>query len=95
MVGRYLVVFALPGEGEVSRLGITATRKIGGAVVRNRARRRIRELARAHRELLEGWTGDLVVNVRQGCDGAGWQELSADFTRCLIKVRRVPPAPAS
>jgi ribonuclease P protein component len=95
VVGRYLVVFALPGEGEVSRLGITATRKIGGAVVRNRARRRIRELARAHRELLEGWTGDLVVNVRQGCDGAGWQELSEDFTRCLIKVRRVPPAPAS
>ena len=95
MVGRYLVVFALPGEGEVSRLGITATRKIGGAVVRNRARRRIRELFRANRGVLDGWAGDLVVNVRQGCDGAGWQELSEDFTRCLIKVRRVPPAPAS
>ena len=54
MVGRYLVVFALPGEGEVCRLGITATRKIGGAVVRNRARRRVRELADSPRYVIPG-----------------------------------------
>jgi ribonuclease P protein component len=95
VVGRYLVVFALPGEGEVCRLGITATRKIGGAVVRNRARRRIRELSRAYGGLLEGWAGDLVVNVRQGCARVRWEELAEDFGRCLSKVRRVPQAPAS
>ena len=94
-MGRYLVVFALPGAGEVCRLGITATRKIGGAVVRNRARRRIRELFRAYRGVLEGWAGDLVVNVRQGCAGAAWEQLAEDFGRCLSKVQRFPRAPVS
>jgi ribonuclease P protein component len=86
VVGRYLVVFGLTREGEVCRLGITATRKIGGAVVRNRARRRLRELFRAHRQLLAGWGGDLVVNVRQGCAEAAWGELVEDFARCLSKL---------
>ncbi len=94
-MGRYLVVFALPGDGEVCRLGITATRKIGGAVVRNRSRRRVRELCRARPPLLEGWAGDLVVNVRKGCAEAAWGELVEDLARCLSKVRRVPRAPAS
>ena len=88
VVGRYLVVFACAGDGEVCRLGITATRKIGGAVVRNRARRRVRELVRTHRELLSGWHGDLVVNVRQGCAEVAWSELVEDFARCLTKLRR-------
>lgn len=88
MVGRYLVVFALAGQGEVCRVGITATRKFGGAVVRNRARRRIRELFRAQRELLAGWGGDLVVNVRHGCAAADWGELAEDFTRCLSKLQK-------
>jgi ribonuclease P protein component len=86
VVGRYLVVFALAGEGDACRLGITATRKTGGAVVRNRARRRVRELFRAERELLAGWGGDVVVNVRQGCAGAEWVELVEDFARCLSKL---------
>ncbi len=95
-MGRYLVVFARPGDdGAARRLGITATRKIGGAVVRNRARRRVRELCRAQQDLLEGWAGDLVVNVRKGCAEAGWEELVEDLARCLSKVRRVPRAPVS
>ena len=89
------MVFALAGDGEVCRVGITATRKIGGAVVRNRARRRVRELFRANRELLSGWSGDVVVNVRQGCAGAAWGELVEDFARCLTKLRRGAHPPAS
>ncbi len=88
------MVFALAGDGEVCRLGITATRKIGGAVVRNRARRRIREIFRAHRELLAGWGGDLVVNVRQRCAEAAWGELVEDFARCLTKLQKGPCSPA-
>ena len=83
VVGRYVVVFALAGAASVCRLGITTTRKIGGAVVRNRARRRIRELFRTKGELLAGWGGDVVVNVRAGCAGAGWSELAEDVSRCL------------
>jgi ribonuclease P protein component len=95
VVGRYLVVFACAGDREVCRVGITATRKIGGAVVRNRARRRVRELFRTHRELLSGWRGDLVVNVRQGCAEVAWGELVEDFARCLTKLQRGAHPPAS
>ncbi len=88
VVGRYLVLFALPGSGDSCRLGITTTRKIGGAVVRNRARRRIRELFRHEGEMLQGWSGDLVVNVRSGCATAPWGELAEDVARCLSRIHR-------
>ena len=93
--GRHLVVFALPREGGECRLGITATRRLGGAVVRNRARRRVRELVRRHGELLAGRAVDLVVNPRVGCAAAPWAELEGDFARCLSTLLRrlSPPAP--
>ena len=94
-MGRYVVVFALAGEGGVCRLGITASRKVGGAVVRNRSRRRIRELLRTRPEAVSGWGGDLVVNVRRGCDEVGWDALAEDLERCVTKAKaaRRPPAP--
>ncbi len=46
--GRALVVFALPNHGEASRVGVTVSRAIKSSVDRNRARRRLRELARVH-----------------------------------------------
>ena len=88
------MVFALAGEGEVCRLGITASRKVGGAVVRNRARRRIRELFRTRREAVTGWSGDLVVNVRRGCGEVAWQALAEDLERCVKKAQAAPRPPA-
>lgn len=88
VVGRAVVTFALAHDGDACRLGITATRRIGGAVVRNRARRRVRELFRRHGVALLGPGIDLVVNVREGCATAAWPELEEDFLRCLSTVRR-------
>jgi ribonuclease P protein component len=45
--GRLMTCFALPNEVGSSRLGIAASQKIGNAVVRNRAKRLVRELFRA------------------------------------------------
>lgn len=70
------------------RLGITATRRIGNAVVRNRARRRIRELVRRDRTAVAGLEGDLVVNVRRVVAEIPWPELEEDFTRCVGRVQR-------
>jgi len=78
----------------VRRLGITATRKIGGAVVRNRARRRIRELARTREELLAGWGGEIVVNVRRACAEVAWGALAEDFERCMKRATTAPRPPA-
>lgn len=57
------VLFARPNGLETSRLGVTATRKIGNAVIRNRARRLVREAYRRVRASLPSGY-DLVVVVR-------------------------------
>src|ERR1700733_4987392 len=44
--GRYLTIIAAPALCADSRLGIVASKKLGGAVVRNRAKRLIREMFR-------------------------------------------------
>ena len=44
--GRYLTIIAAPAPGPDSRIGIVASKKLGGAVVRNRAKRLIREIFR-------------------------------------------------
>src|SRR5437879_722367 len=51
--GRALVAFACPNEGGEWRIGVTVSRRVRGAVVRNRIRRRLREVART-RLLAEG-----------------------------------------
>jgi ribonuclease P protein component len=86
--GRYFVLFFREREQGEVRLGITATRKLGSAVVRNRARRRVRELARRYAGALEGWQGDLVVNVHRGSESAPWPALEEDYRRCLDRLGR-------
>ena len=56
-------LFARPNELAHSRLGITTTRRLGKAVIRNRARRLVREAYRTHREQIPLGL-DLVFVVR-------------------------------
>jgi ribonuclease P protein component len=84
-----MVVFArIRGNGRFvgARCGVTATRRLGSAVVRNRCKRRLRELFRGHPELLEGLDVDIVVNARPGCAGAPWPQLESDYRRCVSKL---------
>jgi len=84
-----MVLFAIrrdiEGGGPV-RLGVTASRKVGGAVVRARAKRRIRELFRTR--FPTRWDGglDVVVNARRGCAEAPWPELVAEFERSVERL---------
>jgi len=64
---------------------VTASRRVGGAVVRSRSKRRLRELYRIHRHLFAGYPVDAVVNARRSCATAPWKELEQDF---LTSVRR-------
>jgi ribonuclease P protein component len=72
-----LIVAARP-DRDPARLGITASRKIGGAVVRNRAKRLVREAFRATAELFP--TGiDLVVIVRKPPGAMKAAEVAAEW----------------
>ena len=57
--GRYLTIIAAPSPGPDSRLGIVASKKLGGAVVRNRAKRLIRQVFRT--ETAPDRPSDLVI----------------------------------
>ena len=88
VAGRYLIVLGrLNGLGN-DRLGIIASKRVGGAVQRNRAKRRVRELFR--REVLQTPDSaglDLVVIVRPDLPRAPFDMLTSDFQSALKKVR--------
>jgi len=82
-----VVIQALPQPSRASiGVGFTATKRIGGAVVRNRAKRRLREAARlllpAH-----GRPGhDYVFIARQGAAERPWPRLLDDVKSALIRL---------
>src|SRR5689334_989900 len=77
---RYCTVFILPNERPVGRLGIAATRKLGGAVVRNRAKRLIREVFRRNK-IAQGL--DIVVVPNRQLLDASLDVLEADYRNLL------------
>lgn len=72
---KYLIVtFAVNGSNVTARLGITATKKIGHAVIRNRGKRLVREAFRRHQEKFPP-NIDMVVILRHGIESATQAEI--------------------
>ena len=82
------------GEAAV-RLGFTATRKIGGAVVRNRAKRRLRQAARALAPHLAVAGSDYVFIARMGTPDRDWDRLLDDVKSALTRLATPRPAPSN
>lgn len=74
--GRYATIFVLPNHQAIGRLGIAATKKLGGAVERNRAKRLVREVFRRNNIAL-GF--DIVVVPKPGLLNARLTVLEADY----------------
>jgi ribonuclease P protein component len=85
---RYATLFVLANSLDVGRLGIAATRKLGGAVERNRAKRLIREVFRRNK-IASGF--DVVVVPKRELLDASLTVLEADYRRSLersVRARR-------
>jgi ribonuclease P protein component len=76
-----------PADAAPPRVGFTATKKIGNAVVRNRCRRRLREAARALVPRLGAPGTDYVFVAREATAARGWSALLDDIESALIRLR--------
>lgn len=86
-----MTLLGQPNGGTADRLGIIASRRLGGAVVRNRAKRRLREVFR--RQQLNGAPDDggraldLVVIARDALLTATFQTLETEFRAGVHRLR--------
>lgn len=76
--GRYMTVVVAPTPGATCRLGIVASKKLGGAVVRNKAKRLIREVFRNNPPNVQPAV-DLVVIPRRELVTAKYPDIEDDF----------------
>ena len=81
----HFTVFLRANSLPLSRFGFSIKKALGGAVVRNRIRRRMREIVRCHRqEIPAGW--DIVVHPRSTVAEAEHKALAAELLRILSKL---------
>ncbi|MBR0040231.1 MAG: ribonuclease P protein component [Oscillospiraceae bacterium] len=82
---RCLAVYCRRSGRGVNRMGYTVSARLGGAVVRNRVRRRLREIARLSApELKTGW--DIVVVARMRAVEASYAELESAYRDACRKL---------
>ena len=73
-----LVLYARRNRTETNRVGVTVSKKLGKAHIRNRIRRRVREVYRLNEDRFQpGW--DIVVVVRSRAVEADFQKLTASY----------------
>ena len=87
---REFTIFVRPNGLDFSRFGWSIKKALGGAVQRNRIRRRIREIVRLHRqEIAPGW--DIVIHPRSSAITAEFSTLSTDLLKTLPHSQVSPP----
>jgi len=82
---KYVVVYCVRNNKAENRLGITVSTKLGGAVQRNRIRRRLKEIYRLNESSLRtGYNIVLVARIRSRF--AGWKELETSVLSLFSKL---------
>ena len=91
---KYLVIYCRRNGSPENRIGYTVSSKLGHAVVRNRVRRRLREIYRLHEsQFRPGW--DLVVVARSRAVDAPYKKLEGAYLSLAEKLdllRKEEPA---
>lgn len=88
--GRFMTVFVLPNNGPAARLGVAATRKIGPAVDRNRAKRLAREVFRRQKVAARL---DIIIVPRREMLDAPFASLEVDYKTALERCGRQRSSP--
>jgi len=82
---KFVVVYCIRNNEPENRLGITVSTKLGGAVQRNRIRRRLKEVYRLNEQALrKGY--NIVLVARSGSRYAGWSELESSVLSLFVKL---------
>ncbi|ADI03120.1 MAG TPA: ribonuclease P protein component [Syntrophothermus lipocalidus] len=84
--GRYLILYVGENAAGKNRYGIVASKKVGKAVIRNKSRRRVREVARTlDSKLRQGY--DVIVIVKPLCREADFASVKSDYERLLKRSK--------
>jgi ribonuclease P protein component len=85
-VSRLIVMKTLANELEHSRCGLVISRRVGKAVVRNRVRRRLREILRQI-QIKPGW--DIVFIARAAAATAGYADIEKEVRALLAQAKLI------
>jgi ribonuclease P protein component len=86
-----LVLYALRNDLGYSRFGFSVSKRVGGAVVRNRAKRLIREVTRLRQTMIaDGW--DVVIIARQSIREANFHQVNRAVEQLLRRARLLKAA---
>ncbi|MEM7050203.1 MAG: ribonuclease P protein component [Acidobacteriota bacterium] len=89
--GDQAILYAVSNDLGHPRLGITASRKVGKAVVRQRIKRRIREIYRRWHRRSSLPAVDLVVHLKAGVGPVEFHRLRGELQGLMRRVIRKPP----
>lgn len=87
MSGRFVTLVCRPNDRGRDRLGIIASRRIGDAVTRNRAKRRLREMFRTRERHATERALDVVAIAKTGLVDAPFVDVRNEFLAALSKLR--------
>ena len=82
LVTKHLVILAAPNDLPHVRIGLTASKKVGGAVVRNRAKRLLREIYRRNKHLFPQGH-DYILIAKHGMADTGYQDLTQEIAKAI------------
>ncbi len=86
----FLLVRHERGDDGPARVGFTVTKKMGGAVTRNRMKRRLREAIRAHFEERAIPGSDYIVIAHRGALSLPFKRLLDDMAQALLTLSKTP-----
>lgn len=82
----HVVMIGMRSKNDETRLGLIVSKKVGGAVVRNRVKRRLRERFRLRDQIPAGI--DIVVIARHSAASISSATMSTAFDQCLQRLER-------